>query len=661
MSRSSFPRAVAAGARSVAVALALAAAAAGPAPAQTVPASAMSTWLEAGPAVRDRNWVEARRLADASGQPVAAKLVRWLEWTRDDGPANPAEIAAFLDANPGWPSATRLQRRMEERLDPLPPDATLIGWFDRRQPETTTGRVAYAAALLRSGRTEDGNAALRRAWVEGSLRADEEQEFLARFSAALQPVDHAERLDRLIWSNEASGAQRMLVLVDPSRRRVAEMRLRLRAGRGTDGLADLTDAERAEPDLLYDLVRHYRRVEDDASAERILVAGPSEQAHAANWWVERNVLSRRALRNGATASAYRIAATHGYAEGSPLAEAEFLAGWIALRFLSDPAKAAGHFARLEAAVGMPISLGRAAYWRGRAAEAAGDGAAAKAHYQRAARHLTTYYGQLAAERIGLSTAPDWVAVPAVEPTEAEARAFAASELPVAAELLAQIGQAHAARPFIARLVMDAATPTDQVLAAALAQRMGQPNLAVLAGKRAGYAGVHLPRYSFPLQTVPTESDPEAALVNAIIRQESMFDPGAVSSAGARGLMQLMPATARQVARQLSETHSDQRLVTDPGYNVSLGSRYLADQIRGFDGSYVLAVAAYNAGPGRSRQWVQDYGDPRNGGVDAVDWVESIPFNETRNYVQRVMENLQVYRWRLAGAGSPVALSADLRR
>lgn len=390
-------------------------------------------------------------------------------------------------------------------------------------------------------------------------------------------------------------------------------------------------------------------------------ARPPENIRPAQWWVERNVLARRALRNGAVASAYRIAATHGFTEGAPLADAEFLAGWIALRFLKDPARAAGHFARLEAAVGMPISLARAAYWRGRATEAGGDAAAAKAQYQRAARHLTTYYGQLAAERIGLSTAPDWVVMPAVVPTAAEAQAFNTSEPAVAAELLAAIGEGRMARQFVARLVTDAKTPAGHALAAGLAQRLGQPQLAVVAGKRAGYAGTHLPAYAFPLQLVPAEGEPEAALINAIIRQESMFDATAVSQAGARGLMQLMPATARQVARQLSESHTDQRLIADPGYNVALGSRYLADQIRGFNGSYILAVAAYNAGPGRSRQWVQDYGDPRDGGIDAVDWVESIPFNETRNYVQRVIENLQVYRWRLAGAGAPVAISADLRR
>ena len=258
-----------------ALAAAITGAMAGPASAQVLPTASVAAsapWLQAGSAIRDGDWIEARRLADATDHPVAAKLVRWLDWMRDDSLADPAEIAAFLDTNPGWPGASRLQRRMEERLDPLPPDAVLIRWFDRRPPETTSGRVAYAAALLRAGRAEDGDAVLRRAWVEASLRPDDEQEFLSRFAAALRPVDHAERLDRLIWANEISGAQRMLPLVDASTRRVAEMRLRLRAGRGPEGLAELTDAERSDPALLYELVRHYRRVEDDAAAERILTA-----------------------------------------------------------------------------------------------------------------------------------------------------------------------------------------------------------------------------------------------------------------------------------------------------------------------------------------------------------------------------------------------------
>ncbi|MCC7271718.1 MAG: lytic transglycosylase domain-containing protein [Alphaproteobacteria bacterium] len=618
-------------------------------------------WGDVAPAIQADDWGEARRLADLTGDPVAAKVVRWLQWARSDGPADPAEIAAFLAANPGWPLAGRLARRMEDRLDPLPPDATLLQWFDRRAPETTAGRVAYASALQRAGRADDARAALRRAWVEGSFRPDEEREFLERFADALRPIDHQDRLERLVWENETVGAQRMLARVEPGPRRVAEMRLRLRAGKRPDGIDRLGQGERADPGLLLDLVRHYRRVEDDAEAERILTGRPPETVRPELWWTERNLLARRAMRNGAAASAYRIAATHGFTEGVPLAEAEFLAGWIALRFLADPTAADAHFARLEAAVSMPISRSRAAYWRGRAADALGQGEVATARWRDAARHLTTYYGQLAAERLGLRSAPDWMVVPTVTPTEAGLAAFAAQETAVAATLLAQIGEVRWARPFVARLVAQAQNDVDLATAAEFARRTGLAGLAVLAGKRAGYEGTHLPGYAFPVQLMAETATPEPALVNAVIRQESMFDPTAVSSAGARGLMQLMPATARQVARELAERHSDQRLVADPGYNVTLGRRYLANQIEAFGGSYVLAVAAYNAGPGRARQWLQDYGDPRGGKADPVDWVEMIPFNETRNYVQRVMENLQVYRWRLAGSGAQIALAEDLRR
>lgn len=618
-------------------------------------------WYAVAPAVQADDWNEARRLADLTGDPVAAKTVRWLQWVRSDGAADPGEIAAFLAANPAWPLAGRLARRMEDRLDPLPPDVTLLGWFDRRPPETSAGRVAYASALMRAGRAEDARAALRRAWVEGTFRPDEEREFLERFADSLRPADHQDRLDRLVWENEAVSAQRMLPRIDPSARRVAELRLRLRAGKGPDGIDRLTAAERADPGLTLDLVRYYRRTEDDAAAERILTAGPPETVRPDLWWTERNILARRALRTGSTASAYRFAATHAFTEGTPLAEAEFLAGWIALRFLADPAAADGHFARLEAAVAMPISRARAAYWRGRAAAAAGRTEAATLHWQEAARHLTTYYGQLAAERLGMRTVPEWIAVPSVVPTEAGIAAYAAQELPMAATLLAGIGELRWARPLVARLVSRAQSDIELATAAEFARRTGLPSLAVLAGKRAGYEGTHLAAYAFPVQVMTDAGSPEPGLVNAVIRQESMFDPLAVSSAGARGLMQLMPATARQVARELAERHTDQRLIADPAYNVTLGRRYLANQIEGFGGSYVLAVAAYNAGPGRARQWLQDYGDPRGGKVDPVDWVESIPFNETRNYVQRVMENLQVYRWRLAGAGAAFTLTADLRR
>ncbi|MGE0715093.1 MAG: transglycosylase SLT domain-containing protein [Alphaproteobacteria bacterium] len=631
----------------------------GPVAAQTVPPATI--WADVGAAVQTESWAEARRLADLTGDPVAAKVVRWLQWVRSDSPADPGEIAQFMAANPEWPAQARLSRRLEDRLDPLPPDATLIGWFDRRAPETTAGRVAYASALLRAGRSDDSRAVLRRAWVDGTFRPEEEQEFLARFADALRPVDHQDRADRLLRENETGSAQRMVARVDPAARRVLELRLRLRARRPPEGLDKLGEIERADPGLAFDLLRYYRRAEDDAAAERLLSAVGPEAARPDAWWVERNLLARRALRTGSAATAYRIAAGHAYTDGSPLAEAEFLAGWIALRFLGDAAGAERHFARLEASVSMPISRARAGYWRGRAAEAAGDTAAASARWREAAQHLTTYYGQLAAERLGIRTAPDWVLAPAATATEEGLVRLGAREPAAAANLLAQIGELRWARAFISQLIARAQGDAEMAEVAELARRIGLPSLAVLAGKRAGYDGTHLPGYAFPLQVVPEQGSPEPALVNAIIRQESMFDPAAVSSAGARGLMQLMPATARHVARQLALRYDAPRLTADPAYNVTLGRAYLAGQIDAFAGSYILAAAAYNAGPGRARQWVQDYGDPRGGKVDPIDWVELIPFNETRNYVQRVMENLQVYRWRLAGAGAPITLAADLRR
>ncbi|MGE0725287.1 MAG: transglycosylase SLT domain-containing protein [Alphaproteobacteria bacterium] len=645
--------------RAVAVAAALLAAPPAGALAQPLGELAMRAWIDAGAAALAGDWTNARLLAEGAGSPAAVKLIRWIDWTRGDGPADPVEIAAFVTANPDWPGFPRLRRRIEDQVGPQTPDPFLIDWFTRHPPETGRGAIAYGEALQRAGRADDARAALREAWRIGNFLPAEEADFLARHGAALRPQDDIDRLDRLIWDNELVSAKRMLARAGAARR-VAELRIRLRSSQGAAGLEALSPAERADAGLAFDLLRHYRRVEDDAAAERMLLSDQRDAVRPDSWWVERNLVARRALRNGARENAYRIAAGHRLGGGNALAEAEFLAGWIALRFLGDPVRAEAHFARLEASVGRPISLARAAYWLGRTSEAAGDKAAAAERYQRAADHLGTFYGQLAAERIGGATAPRWIVEAPPPPTAAETAAFDRTELVQAARLLAAIGEGRRARPFVLQLSEQAEGPGQHQLLAGLAAEIAQPGAAVQVAKRASYDGVHLPGHNFPVRSVPDAGAAEPALVHAVIRQESEFDPTAISRAGARGLMQLMPATARQVAAQIAERHDNGRLITDPAYNVRLGSQYLGAQIEAFSGSYIMAVAAYNAGPNRVRRWVEDYGDPR-AGVDPVDWIELIPFSETRNYVQRVMENLQVYRWRIAGPNRPLRLTADLRR
>ena len=344
--------------------------------------------------------------------------------------------------------------------------------------------------------------------------------------------------------------------------------------------------------------------------------------------------------------------------GAAFADGEFLAGFVALRFLHQPKTALGHFELLYAGVSSPISAARGAYWAGRAAEAMKDQAKAQQWYGFAARHGSTYYGQLAAQRLGWSEAPDLADAPAILP-EAKAK-FEAREMVRIARALEQAGARDWTRPFFLRLIGEAASGEDHLLAAELAMELGRNDLALTAAK-SGRGRIEMAQYLFPTRRLPAALGTEEALLLSVMRQESAFDPAAVSSAGARGLMQLMPATAKSVAKRNGMSYQPDLLTRDPDYNVRLGSAYRASLLSDYGGSYILALASYNAGPSRVRQWIADHGDPRDPKVDAVDWVERISFSETRNYVQRIMETLAIYRHRLGAGRLALTLDQDLKR
>jgi soluble lytic murein transglycosylase len=379
--------------------------------------------------------------------------------------------------------------------------------------------------------------------------------------------------------------------------------------------------------------------------------------------------------------AYRIAAGHGLEQGLGFAEGEWLAGWLALRSLDRPGVAYRHFEHLSQGVSSPISLARSAYWAGEAARAlaahGAQGATASAEggakggnwlakaddwYLKAAKHGTTFYGQLAARRLGhavaIETQGETAAGPA--PGAAARAAFEGREMVQAVRLLGELGQTKLHKRFLLRLKALAEDAEDFVLVAELARQQGRPDIAVRVAKEARKAGVLLFDDLFPSRRLPETKSPEPALVLAVIRQESAFYTGAISGAGARGLMQIMPATARRVARQIKIRYSRKKLLSDPEYNLRLGRAYLAGLTEKYDGSYILALAAYNAGPARANRWMRDFGDPRTPEVDPVDWIESIPFNETRNYVQRILESLVVYRKTLGVPDSDPVIAGHAR-
>ena len=424
----------------------------------------------------------------------------------------------------------------------------------------------------------------------------------------------------------------------------------------------LPDSVKNDPGLIYEWVKYRRTHDDDDGAIQLLRHPSHDQVRPDLWWSERAVLARRALQKGNVSTAYDLAQNHNQVEGAGYADAEWLSGWIALRFLSDATQGLDHFSRMYDHVVIPRSRSRAAYWAGRAAEVLGQGDEAVRWFNLAAQNVTTYYGQLAVDRIHqdqLQALP-----PDPKPTQADIAQFERQEMTQVAHLLGQIKETEMVRPFMLRAIDLAQTPGERELAANLALSLGRPDIAVTVAKQSERQGVPLIQSGYPV--VPSASDkPEHALVLSLIRQESAFHADAVSSVGAKGLMQLMPATAAQLAKALKVAFRKKdnlaaQLTNNPALNVKLGSAYVGDLLNDFNGSYLLAAAAYNAGPGRVRHWIKDMGDPRTQDVDAVDWVESIPYYETRDYVQRVLEATQIYRRKL-GSSNHSQLDRDLKR
>ena len=585
---------------------------------------------------------------------VMDAVVTWDRLRRDNGPATFAEIAAFLRVHRGWPAETTLRRRAEKLIDDRVPAAARLDYFRDYPPLSSSARFRLAEARQLTGDPVLAVADARAAWVAGGLDPLGETLLTSKFGSALTPADHAARLDRLLWRGETGAATRMLSLVPAEIRALATARLAIKAGAGDSALAGVPEQFLSDAGLTFDRANAAKRRGDVNGARRIMAdyAGtPGLVTDSEAWLKLRLELARAAMRDGQSEIAYRIAAGHrAIALGRPLAErslverqalidTEWLAGWLALRRLGRPVVAVTHFERVRDTALTPVSQARGDYWAGRAAEAAGSDP--RPYYAAAATHADYYYGQLAAEHLGPSlTIP--VAIPVAVSREAQ-RAFDADELVRATRDLGEIGDRGRQTLFMKALVERAETPEQQRLLVDLGRSLDRPDLGVITGKAARVEGeLALIDAAYPTLALPPELGGSWTMIHAISRQETQFDRAAVSAANARGLMQLLPATAAEQAAKLGLPYATSRLTDDPVFNVTLGAAYYARVRDNLGGSHLLAVAAYNAGAGNVRKWLAMNGDPRIPGTDAIDWVELIPFSETRDYVQRVLANAVVY-------------------
>lgn len=615
-------------------------------------------------AYRDNDLTEAQILKTKLAQPAAHALIEWFA-IRSGFTTGFDRITAFQTDYPDWPVTNLLRRRSEDALlTERRPPSQVRAFFAKQPPGTPAGRVALAFALQADGLAQEANDKIRHTWREDTFGPDTERRILDRFPDVLTKADHRFRMERLLLKENWGGAQRAAGRAGKEYELLVKARMAVFQGKkkAEKAFAAVPASLRDDPSFLFSKALLQRRSDNLAEAAAIIMQAPRDpelRVDGDEWWAEQRLITRTLLDKGDPKTAYDVASHHAAESPVQQIEAEFHAGWIALRFLNDPATASRHFATAAKAASTPISISRVAYWQGRAAEAAGQGQDAKIFYERAAEQPTTYYGQLAQAKLGRT-----ISLRKVDPlSEEERRAFDAL-IPVrAVTLLQQIGEQDLALGLYIDFAQSLRDPGQLDALASLAASQQNPRAVLAIGKTALQRGFPLDRHAYPLAAIPdfepVGDEVEPAMVYAIARQESAFNPRAMSSAGARGLMQLMPATAKRTAQRFGVGFDLKRLIEDPSYNAKIGSAHLGELMEDWKGSHILAFASYNAGGGNVIKWVRTYGDPRKSNVDEVDWVERIPFYETRNYVQRVLENLRVYRQRLNERPAPlVPATAD---
>ncbi|MEM9809690.1 MAG: lytic transglycosylase domain-containing protein [Pseudomonadota bacterium] len=618
-------------------------------------------------ALDDRNYANARALRLELRSSLTEKIGEWAILASKTPGLTLSRYDAFLDRNPGWPNPNTLRRKAEALIDDETPEGPILAFFSGREPLSGYGKLHLARALLAIDSQDAAGVYAQRAWIEHNFNAADSRAIVREFGRFLSPEVHFAKADRALFQRSTAGVEDVEGLLDRQRQREVDVRiaaLRQRTN-ATELFNALPPASQRDPGVLHAMVRYLRRTEREDEAFELAALAPLEAEAMRDpgaWFYERKLLARWALKNGRFDDAYTVSAYSGLTEGADFAEAEFMAGWVALRFLNDPTRARAHFSFLTEGVSSPISLARGNYWLARAYKGMGQDDLARAHFLVAADYPYTFYGQMAVETLGPNLPPmDFP--PARTSSDADRAELDEHELARAIQILNAIDQPLTYRRFALALDEQLATEGQVLAFAEMMRNHGNDELIVRAGKVARSLGMDVPQVVYPLLPVPAAATQfaEAPLILGLSRQESEFRVDAVSSANAKGMMQLLNSTARATARKEGLPYSASRLLTDADYNMTLGAAHLSHLLERFEGSYIMILAAYNAGSHRVDQWVETYGDPRDPSVDPIDWIELIPFSETRNYVMRVLENTQVYRARIDGLPLGIQLVDDITR
>lgn len=570
------------------------------------------------------------------------------------------QLARFIMQHPDWPNMKGIRLIAEQKMPSNMPTKQILNWYTSYPPLTGIGFSRYIDSLNASGQENKAIKLVRSRWINKNFDNRDFKAYQSRYAPLLRKKDHRKRLDRLLWDERTTSAKKMYRYVYKSDKNLAEARIALIKNKGRVGplINRVAAKHKKHPGLMFDRLKWRKKRGMRTGVLEILKNPPHRLGRPKLWWKERHIMARRLMERKQYTRAYYLVRKNGLTDDDGFAylQAEFLAGWLALRKLKKPLIAEEHFRHITDTASSPISKARGYYWLGRAQESNNNRSHAAHSYESASMFNTTYYGQLAIAK--LYNNPYVTAQPEPEIPSNIRKQFFARRIIKATEQLARKRLYNHAKKYFMAAAYYATKRVEYALLMELATMIERPDWAIKTAKIATQRGMLITGAAYPVLSTHIPTPPDLAFTHALIRQESLFDPKAGSHVGARGLMQLMPGTARDVARKLGIRYRKSKL-TNPRYNLRLGTYFIQKQIDNFDGSLILALAAYNAGPRRAREWISKFGDPRLRRVDAIDWVESISIYETRNYIQRILESLQFYRARLNGGKAPLRIEQDL--
>ena len=594
-----------------------------------------------------KKWARSIKGIEKINDKVARKIIIWRWLIADDGVSSKKDLENFYQSSTTWPKINKVKAKIESKKVTNDIKKTL-DWFQENPPITPIAKIKLSEILIKNNFIEEGNWLLKEAWVNNSFSYSEEKYILKSYKNIITNSENTKRLENLIWKRQWSSANRQLKRVssDIKQFSIAKIKLSRRRGNVDQAIKNVPKSLINEESLIYERVKWRRKARLEKPSLELLLSYHGEYSYPKKWWREVNYHTRKQLSYKNYKLATKILEQYNLSSKDYLSEAQWLAGWLSLTFNKDPKSAYKYFSKMFLEVKTPISKARASYWAGKASEELGNKEDLKIWYERAAAFPATFYGQLALKKLNREL---FLPSQSIEFNQNEFKKFKENELVRALILLLQVENRKLSRIFAMHLVTQAKNTKDILMLSKILNDFNQVSFSIFVGKKAIYNNIYIPSLNFPvpdtelMNLINKNTEIPLPVTLAITRQESAFDIKAKSRAGARGLMQLMPRTARITAKKNNYKYKRIYLTSRPAYNVKIGSFYFKEMLNKFNGSYVLALAAYNAGPSRVNRWLKTYGDPRKNEIDPVTWMELIPISETRNYVQRVIEGIYMYR------------------